>query len=323
MPINTANGPIEAHALGRTLMHEHLVIGMPGWESDTKAPAPDFRSMVAACVDRIEELKSAGFGTILDPCPNDLGRNADLMGEVAARTGFNVVFATGLYNEHHGGSSYWNMVFATDPDADKRLADLFVHEIQNGVRGAGIKPGVIKIGTSHPPFSDYEKRVFKAAATASIATGVPITTHTDVVLGDEQLALLTSLGVPASQIVIGHCCDNGDHAYHKRIVDGGAFVGFDRFGITNIRTDEQRVEALMRLRQDDALGSVIISHDTVCNWLGNMFPPAIMARFNLTHHPLHFTRNIAPKLKGAGMSAGEIEGMLVDNPRRYFGGANG
>ena len=151
MPINTANGPIAAHALGRTLMHEHLVIGMPGWESDSKAPAPDFRSMVAACVDRIEELKSAGFGTILDPCPNDLGRNADLIGEVAAKTGFNIVFATGLYNEHHGGSPYWNMVFATDPDADKRLADLFVDEIRNGVRGAGIKPGVIKVGTSHPP----------------------------------------------------------------------------------------------------------------------------------------------------------------------------
>jgi phosphotriesterase-related protein len=51
-----------------------------------------------------------------------------------------------------------------------------------------------------------------------------------------------------------------------------------------------------------------------------MFPPAVIAKFNLTHHPLHFTRNIAPKLKAAGMSEAEIEGMLVDNPRRYFGG---
>jgi phosphotriesterase-related protein len=148
-------------------------------------------------------------------------------------------------------------------------------------------------------------------------------THTDVVLGDEQLALLTALGVPASQIIIGHCCGNGDHAYHKRIIDGGAFVGFDRFGIIYPRSDEQRIESLMRLRQDDALGSVIISHDTVCSWLGAMFPPAVLERFNLTHHPLHFTRTIAPKLKTAGMSEAEIESMLVDNPRRYFGGAGG
>jgi phosphotriesterase-related protein len=318
MPINTAAGQIHPDALGRTLMHEHLVIGMPGWESDTQAPAPDFRNMLAACIDRVQELQSAGFRSMLDPCPNDMGRNAELIAEVASRTGFNIIFATGLYNEHHGGSPYWNTVFATDPDADKRLRDLFVGEIEDGVRGVGIKPGVIKIGTSALPFSDYEKRVFRAAASASIATGVPITTHTEAVRGDEQLACLTELGVPAGQIIVGHCCCSGDHAYHKRIVDGGAFVGFDRFGLVLSCSDEQRIESLMRLREDGALGSVIISHDSICTWLGGMFPPAMAEEFSAMNHPLHFTRNIAPKLQAAGVSAAEIEAMLVDNPRRYF-----
>ena len=320
MLINTANGQIQADALGRTLMHEHLVIGMPGWESDTRAPAPDFRNMVAACIDRVQELQSAGFRSLLDPCPNDLGRNAEVIAEVASRTGFNVIFATGLYNEHYGGSPYWSMAFATDPDADKRLCDLFVSEIEDGVRGVGIKPGVIKIGTSTLPFSEYEKRVFRAAAMASTATAVPITTHTDAILGDEQVAYLTELGVPAKQIIVGHCCCSGDHAYHKRIVDKGAFIGFDRFGIVYSRTDEQRIESLLCLREDDALGSVIISHDSVCTWLGSMFPPAMVKQFSAMNHPLHFTRNIAPKLRAAGVSAAEIEAMLVDNPRRYFEG---
>ena len=38
MAIQTANGPIELDALGQTLMHEHLVMAMAGWESDTSAP---------------------------------------------------------------------------------------------------------------------------------------------------------------------------------------------------------------------------------------------------------------------------------------------
>src|SRR5580704_16115965 len=73
MRINTATGPIDVSELGKTLMHEHLVIGFPGWDSDTAAPSMGVREMTAVCLDKIGELKSAGFRTLLDPCPNDLG----------------------------------------------------------------------------------------------------------------------------------------------------------------------------------------------------------------------------------------------------------
>ena len=39
MKINTATGRIGVDDLGKTLMHEHLVIGFPGWDSDTGQPA--------------------------------------------------------------------------------------------------------------------------------------------------------------------------------------------------------------------------------------------------------------------------------------------
>ena len=58
MHINTATGPVNVEALGKTLMHEHLVIGFPGWESDTAAPSAGFRDMTAVCLDKIGELKS-------------------------------------------------------------------------------------------------------------------------------------------------------------------------------------------------------------------------------------------------------------------------
>jgi phosphotriesterase-related protein len=320
MSIMTVNGPIEADALGRTLMHEHLVIGFPGWESDTKAPAPDYRNMVAACVDRIQQLQDGGFTSLVDPCPNDVGRNVDLMAEVAARTGFNIIFATGLYNEHHGGSPYWSTVFAVEPDGEKRLCDLFVSEIEDGVRGAGVRPGILKAGTGKPPFSEYEKKVFRAAAMASRATGVPITTHTEGVLGDDQVDFLAEHGVPEHRVIVGHCCGSEDHNYHMRIIDKGAFIGFDRFGIEYPMSDETRIQSILKIREKKALDKVIISHDSICCWLGGMLPPAIVEFMKSKSQPLRFSQVIAPMLIENGVTPAEIDMLLIDNPRRYFAG---
>ena len=38
--IATVSGETTSEKLGKTLMHEHLVIGFPGWESDTVRPGP-------------------------------------------------------------------------------------------------------------------------------------------------------------------------------------------------------------------------------------------------------------------------------------------
>ena len=94
--VNTANGPIKVADLGHTLMHEHLTIAMPGAGTDSLRRGPAYRDMVATCVDQIEELKSAGYSSLVDPCASDMGRDVCLIGEVAARTGFNIIFAAGL-----------------------------------------------------------------------------------------------------------------------------------------------------------------------------------------------------------------------------------
>ncbi|MEH6634967.1 MAG: hypothetical protein V7700_05580 [Halioglobus sp.] len=36
--VNTVTGAIDVHELGVTLMHEHLLIGYPGWEAHTLVP---------------------------------------------------------------------------------------------------------------------------------------------------------------------------------------------------------------------------------------------------------------------------------------------
>jgi phosphotriesterase-related protein len=316
--LNAVNGPVRADQLGRTLMHEHLVAAFPGWEGDTRCPPMDRRSIIDLCVDRVEELKSAGFSALLDPCPNDLGRDVEIMGEVAARTGFTILFATGLYMDVSAGA-YWKLRALIDPDAVAYMAEMFVSELTDGVGSTGLRPAVIKVATGKAPFTRYERMVLEAAAKASLATGAPITTHTEAVDGEAQLEILTGHGVDPACVIVGHSCGNPDHAYHRRIVDAGAYVGFDRFGIERILPDEDRVRSLVRVVESGSADRVIVSHDCVFHMRGRLFPASQSAMHERT--PLHFSRNIAPKLKAAGVGEAVIDGMLRDNPRRYFEGA--
>ena len=211
--VNTVTGPISSDDLGPTLMHEHLIIGFPGYEAHTTQLMPR-AEMVARCVERIGQLQELGFRSLVDPCPSDLGRDVSLMVEVAEATGFNVICATGLYKEEEGSTPYWKMRTRFG-DVVGVMADLFTSEITDGVGSTGVKPGIIKVATGPHEMTDYERNVFLAAAQASVATGVPITTHTDLgTVGDLQQELLTGAGVPSQRIVIGHSCGTSDHEYH-------------------------------------------------------------------------------------------------------------
>jgi phosphotriesterase-related protein len=319
MMLNTANGKTPIESLGKTLMHEHLTVSFGGWEGDTSAPRRSREEAIRICVDQVEELKSGGYGALLDPCPNDLGRDVDLMGEVAARTGFKILFAVGLYMDKLAGP-YWRLKLAIDPDGEKRLAELFIREIEDGVGSTGVKPAVIKVATGHAPFTRYEERVMKAAVAAATATGTPIITHTEGVDGDTQLATLTGHGIEPGRVIIGHSCANPDHGYHCRIVDAGAFIGFDRFGLERLRSDEGRLESLAQLIESGRGGRVIISHDCVFQMPGQLAPPNSPP---MERSPMHFSRVLAPKLRDLGVSQATIDSILTDNPRRYFEGPSG
>ena len=318
--IATVTGETTAEALGRTLMHEHLVIGYPGFESHTTHTGPTAEERFAICVDRVQSLQALGFRTMLDPCPNDLGRDVELAAKVAQQTGFQIICATGLYKQSEGGFAYWHFRSSFEPQVEA-MAELFVRELTEGIGDTGIRAGIIKVATGKGRISDYERTVLEAAARASVETGAPITTHTDDgQLGDEQQAILTAAGVPAHRIIIGHSCGTDDHDYHMRIARGGSYLGFDRFGIELLFPDEKRVASLVALIRAGAGDRAVVSHDSVWCWRGEPIPAALLPNAGDLFDPTHFSRNIVPKLRGAGISEEEIDRLLVENPRRFFEG---
>ncbi|RMD83112.1 MAG: phosphotriesterase-related protein [Candidatus Dadabacteria bacterium] len=319
--INTVTGTITPDELGRTLMHEHLQIAWPGWESDTLRPGPAREEILAVAVDRIQEMQDHGVRTMIDPCPNDLGRDVELMAEAAARTGLQIICATGLYKEDQGGAPYWKFRagFGATPES---IAELFIHELTVGIGSTGIKAGIIKVATATPAITEYERSILVAAAIASRETGAPITTHTDEgKLGDEQQKILTENGVPPHRIIIGHSCGSADFDYHMRIARGGSYLGFDRFGIVIFQPDEVRVSSLKKLLDAGAGDRVVVSHDSVWCWRGEPLPdPGPFEAMLAEWTPTHFFARIVPKLREAGASDEQIERLVVDNPRRFFAG---
>ncbi|MDG2004599.1 MAG: hypothetical protein P8J20_14855 [Novosphingobium sp.] len=318
--ISTVDKLIKPEELGKTLMHEHLQTGMPGWTTDPIAPAPDKREVVAKCVDRIAEMQASGFTTMIDPCPNDLGRDVELMADVSARTGFNIICATGLYTGELGATAYWRLREQMNSDAAQYIAEGYIKEITQGVGETGIKAGMIKLSTGNAPLSDYDAILIEAAGHASLATGVPIITHTEAVLGDVQQERLTAMGVPAHRIVVGHSCGCDDFEYHMKIATGGSYLGFDRFGLDMVVPDATRVASLAKVIGAGAGDRVVVSHDTVWCWLGSFISEEMHEQLGINTNPLHFTNVIMPQLLEAGVTQAQIDAMLVDNPRRYFAG---
>ena len=319
--IATVSGETTADQLGKTLMHEHLVIGYPGFESHTTKPGPNRDEQFSICVDKIQQLQDLGYSTMLDPCPNDLGRDVELAAKVGQHTGFQIICATGLYKQSEGGLPYWHFRSQFGPVEDA-MAELFIGELTEGIGETGIRAGIIKVATGQGEITDHERTVLLAAARASVETGAPITTHTDQgSLGDQQQTILTEAGVPAHRIIIGHSCGSDDHAYHMGLARGGSYLGFDRFGLELLFPDETRVASLAKLIKAGAGDRVVVSHDSVWCWRGEPIPRQLLDNLPAEiFDPTHFSKRIIPKLRDAGVSDDEIDRLLIDNPRRFFEG---
>lgn len=318
--VNTVTGPISLDQLGVTLMHEHVLIGMPGWQADSLRPGRPRNEIIPIAVDKIQSMQALGIQSMVDPCPNDLGRDVELASEISARTGFNIICATGLYTEDEGGHAYWHFPRSMGIGVES-MAELFIHELTKGIGETDIKAGVIKVASSAGKITDYEYDVLTAAALASAETGAPITTHTDEgTMGEEQQAFLVEKGVPAHKIIIGHSCGTTNHDYHMNIVNKGSYLGFDRFGMNVVFSDENRVDALAELLLKQQEKRIVVSHDCVWCMRGDVLTEKMIEEMGVLMDPTHFHRNIIPQLLERGVTKAQIDIMLCDNPRRYFSG---
>lgn len=316
--VQTVLGERSLSDLGRTLIHEHVLIGYPGWFMDNRMPRFVRDEALARVVDAFQMLHAFGVRTVVDPCPMDLGRDVTFNAEVAQRSGVNLVCAVGGYFEAQG------IPFTFRHLEVEAITEIYVREIEDGVGGSGIRPGLIKVATGDGVVSEYERKLLTAGARAAKLTGVPILSHTEnCSCGHAQIDIVTGEGMAPHRLLVGHSCGRDDHPYQKSLAERGAYVGFDRFGIEVFNTDECRMRNLKQLIDAGYRERVMVSHDTVNCWLGgvpNVGDPAMVKQILPNWTLTHLFERIFPALEAQGVRREDLDFVVTDNPRRFFAG---
>jgi phosphotriesterase-related protein len=316
--VQTTAGPIDSSELGKTLIHEHF----RGRDEAVAHQWPHVYDEDEEWRDSIEQanaVKEHGIQTIVEPTAMLLGRNVPLLQRIAAETGLNIVACTGIYTYDHLPHFFENR------DADA-MADLFVHDIEQGIQGTDVKAAFIKCAADEPGLTENIEKVHRAAARASVRTGRPIMAHSRPAsnTGPRQVEIFLEEGVAPEKIQIAHTGDTDDLDYIEGLLDKGVYIGLDRYGLTMFLPTENRNRTTIELLERGHVERMFLSQDVVValDW----FPPEaeeqiiaagmVEEGWSMT---LLFER-VIPALKEAGMTDQQLDTMLVDNPARWLSG---
>jgi phosphotriesterase-related protein len=303
----TVSGPIPPDRLGFTLPHEHTGIYL--WHIEKRWDYWELTPDEETLIEELRDFRRRGGGTLVDLTLDGVGRDPHRLRRLAGATGLNIVMGTGWYR----GAHYPAEVLIDRRSVDD-LADAIVAEFENGVADTGIRPGIIgEIGTDKPWVSALEERVHRAAARASLRTGMAITTHgVQSAVGLAQLKIFTEEGVDPARVVIGHADSFHYLDFYLAVLAAGANLQFDflghRFG-TEEALEPRLVETIVELLERGFAPQVLLSQDVCHN-------SQLKANGGFGYVYLH--QHFLPTLRTAAVGEGEIRAMTIDNPARIL-----
>lgn len=308
--VETMTGPIPTSVLGFTLMHEHIIARSEGMIQNF----PHIWNQPAVldyALKMLKALKAKGVDTIVDLTVLGLGRDIPMLLPVVKDSGLQVIAATGLYT-------------FTDPPTyfrnrdEKEMAELFIHDIIEGIQGTEVKAAILKCATDAPGITPGVEKVLKAVAHAHLRTGVPISTHTHAATkrGLEQQDLFVSEGVDLNRVIIGHSGDSDDLDYLAKLLERGSYIGMDRFGLDFFLPEEKRIATIASLCRMGWAERMVLSHDAMVYF--DVYELGAIETTRPQWNYFNLQDNIIPKLLAAGVSPNQIDIMTRENPRRIF-----
>jgi phosphotriesterase-related protein len=305
--VMTVSGPMPPDRLGFTLPHEHTGIAL--WHIDKRWDYWELTPDEDLITEELRDYRRRGGGTLVDLTLDGVGRDPHRLRRLASATGVTIVMGTGWYRGAH---------YPAEALIDRRsvddLARVIVDELEHGVGQSGVRPGIIgEIGTDKPWVSALEERVHRAAARASVQTGMAITTHgVQSPVGLVQLKIFTEEGVDPSRVVIGHADSYHDLDFYLAVLDTGANLQFDflghRFGVEET-LEPRLVETIVELLERGYAPQLLLSQDVCHN-------RQLKAHGGFGYVYLH--QHFLPTLRTAAVGEGEIRAMTIDNPARIL-----
>jgi phosphotriesterase-related protein len=319
--VPTVTGMVEADQLGTTLIHEHLrnadeaVRNQWPHVGAVKEEAPHEVAPEQVLEIAVREAKAAvdlGVKTIGEPTAMFLGRDVEFMRRVAEETGLQVIPCTGIYTYDYLPQFFMNR----DPD---QIAELFVHDIEEGIQGTDIKAAFIKCAADEPGVNENIEKVHRAAARASVQTGAPIMAHSRPAsnTGPRQVEIFLEEGVEPGKIQIAHTGDSDDLDYIEGLLETGVWIGLDRYGLDIFLPYEKRQATAKALLERGYADRIFLSADSVAttDWFPLNVIDALIASgaaHDWTIRIVH--ERVLPELREWGMTEEQERTMMVENP---------
>ena len=322
--VHTVLGPVDASALGPTLMHEHIFILTADVQQNYPEEWGDEDERVADAVRQLRALAAAGITTLVDVTVIGQGRYLPRIKRIAEQVPeLNIVVATGCYIFDEVPLFFSRRTAQVEASLGRPardvMADFFVRDITEGIGRTGVKAGMLKCAVDEKGLTDGVERVLRAVAQAHGRTGTPITIHTHAASqhGPAILDVLADEGVDLSRVVLGHSGDVAQPGYLQSMVDAGLTLGMDRFGIDHFASFTQRADLVVELCRRGLADHLVLSHDYSCylDW----FPPGSLDDLPDWHY-LHVSRDVLPYLRAHGVTDDQIDAMLVRAPARILAG---
>src|SRR5690554_4510892 len=139
----TVLGPIPSSEMGLSLIHEHVLVDFIGadqtgnhrWES---------AAVIRIVQPFLKEAQDLGVKTLVECTPAYIGRDPQLLKELAEANRIYLITNTGYY----GASDNKFIPAHAYSESAEQLAERWIREWRDGIDGTGIRPGFIKTGVN-------------------------------------------------------------------------------------------------------------------------------------------------------------------------------
>ncbi len=326
-PVTVTGRPLAA-SYDVALAHEHLLIDIRCWLDESHEPSRALRDVrvraatVAAvrsnpfsCLDNLvlddEDLaaaelallREAGDALVVDVTPSNVGRDLAALARIAVAADVDVVCGCGPY-----------IAESRPGDDPARPAEAYRDELLAEFDRPGPRPAVLgEIGTGDP-IAPVERAALAGAAMAQAQLGVPLYVHLHpwARRGHEALDIVEAAGGDLGRVVLCHLDPQipGGLDYHRELAGRGATIAFDiwgdedAYGHVSMPTDDERLAATLELISGGFADRLVHAQD-VCT-------KTQLRRFGGGGYD-HLPRVVAPRMRAAGLTAGEVHRQLAGN----------
>jgi phosphotriesterase-related protein len=326
--VETVTGTIDADQLGTTLIHEHLIYrdeAVAAWWPHVGSVVPvdppracGREDLHDAAMQSARAVVERGVKTLCEPTGMFGGRDVGFSRRVSEESGLQVVPCTGIYTY-----DYLPMFFVTR-DADA-MADLFVHDVEEGIQDTGIKAAFLKCAADEPGITENIEKVHRGVARASVRTGAPIMAHSRPAnqTALRQIEIFEEEGVDLSRVQIAHTGDTDNLDYIERVLAKGVFIGMDRYGLEIFLPIERRNATVVELLERGYADRMFLSQDycATLDWYPVEVEQQLLAAGAAKDWSMTLVLDqVIPVLREAGMTDAQLETMMVENPRRWLAG---